>query len=451
MSFPFKRQLNVLKFDDIINAIRQQMSEMPDSRVGKNIRFTMEQIGLSAFSVFFTQCPSFLAHQTLMQQNIGSSNADTLFGIGKNIPCDNHIRQQLDPVPPSHLFPLFQQIFDWLSEHKRLEPLRTLGGQLLIAMDGTQYHSSKSIHCAQCSTKSHKDGTITYSHNVVTPVVVSPGVPYVIPLEPEFITPQDGHNKQDCENAAAKRWAHQYGSHYAPHEITILGDDLYSRTPVCNALLEEGFNFLLVCKPSSHKTLYEWVDEIDALGEVPHYKVSRRRGKRVEIDHYRWLGQLPLTDDDHALKVDWCEVTTINDKGKELYKQSFATNHEITQENVVEMVEAGRTRWKVENENNNTLKTKGYHLKHNFGHGKKHLSSLLATMNLLAFLVHTLLEQMDSRYQLIRAKLPIRKIFYQHITTMTMYELFQNFDALMNFMLDRLENGPRPPAYRDSG
>jgi len=72
-------------------------------------------------------------------------------------------------------------------------------------------------------------------------------------------------------------------------------------------------------------------------------------------------------------------------------------------------------------------------------------------MNLLAFLVHTLLEQMDSRYQLIRAKLPIRKIFYQHITTMTMYELFQNFDALMNFMLDRLENGPRPPTYRDSG
>ena len=83
---------------------------------------------------------------------------------------------------------------------------------------------------------------------------------------------------------------------------------------------------------------------------------------------------------------------------------------EITQVNAVEMVEAGRTRWKVENENNNTLKTKGYHLEHNFGHGKKHLSSLLATMNLLAFLVHTLLEQMDSRYQLIRTKLPTRKI-----------------------------------------
>ena len=31
-----------------------------------------------------------------------------------------------------------------------------------------------------------------------------------------------------------------------------------------------------------------------------------------------------------------------------------------------------------------TLKTKGYHLEHNFGHGKKYLSSLLAAMNMLA-------------------------------------------------------------------
>jgi hypothetical protein len=35
------------------------------------------------------------------------------------------------------------------------------------------------------------------------------------------------------------------------------------------------------------------------------------------------------------------------------------------------------------------LKTKGYHLEHNFGHGKKNLSALLMTFNLLAFLFHT--------------------------------------------------------------
>lgn len=448
MSFPFKPQLTVLKFDDIIDAIRQRMGEMTDPRIGKNIRYNMEQLGLGAFSVFFMQSPSFLSHQTLMQQNFGNNNADTLFGIGKDIPTDNHIRKQLDSVPPSHLFPLFRQIFDWLSQQQRLESLRTQEGQLLVAMDGTQYHSSKKVHCDQCSTKNHRDGTTTYSHSVVTPVIVSPGVPYVVPLEPEFITPQDGHNKQDCENAAIKRWVHQHGSHYAPHGITILGDDLYSRTPVCNALLEEGFNFLLVCKTSSHKTLYEWVEEIDALGKASHHTVTRKRGKKIEVDHYRWIHQLPLTDDDNALKVNWCELTTTDGDGKVLRKHSYITNHKITQENIVEMVESGRARWKIENENNNTLKTKGYHLEHNFGHGKKHLSSLLATMNLLAFLVHTLLEQMDSRYQLIRTKLPTRKIFYQHIATLTQYEIFSSFGAMLEFMLYRLEHGPQPPDFR---
>ena len=67
------------------------------------------------------------------------------------------------------------------------------------------------------------------------------------------------------------------------------------------------------------------------------------------------------------------------------------TDCKITDENVAALVATGRARWKIENENNNTLKTKGYHLEHNFGHGKEHLSSLLAAMNMLALLSHTFL------------------------------------------------------------
>lgn len=63
----------------------------------------------------------------------------------------------------------------------------------------------------------------------------------------------------------------------------------------------------------------------------------------------------------------------------------------MSSKEAVEIVRAGRARWKIENENNNTLKTKGYHLEHNFGHGKNHLSEALATLNILAFLFHTLL------------------------------------------------------------
>ncbi len=39
-----------------------------------------------------------------------------------------------------------------------------------------------------------ENGSITYFHAAVTPVLVAPGRPQIISLEPEFITPQDGHD-----------------------------------------------------------------------------------------------------------------------------------------------------------------------------------------------------------------------------------------------------------------
>jgi len=86
---------------------------------------------------------------------------------------------------------------------------------------------------------------------------VAPEKNKVIALPLEFITPQDGHNKQDCENAAAKRWIKQYGPQYKDLGVTILGDDIYCHQPMCELILEEGLNFILVCKPDSHKILYE--------------------------------------------------------------------------------------------------------------------------------------------------------------------------------------------------
>jgi hypothetical protein len=105
-------------------------------------------------------------------------------------------------------------------------------------------------------------------------------------------------------------------------------------------------------------------------------------------------------------------------------------------------VAAGRARWKIENENNNVLKTKGYHLEHNFGHGKKHLASLLMTLNLLAFGLHTLLELTDQSYRLIRAKVGPRRTFFQHLQALTTYLHFQSWERLMHFMMRGLEIGP---------
>ncbi len=106
---------------------------------------------------------------------------------------------------------------------------------------------------------------------------------------------------------------------------------------------------------------------------------------------------------------------------------------------VAQVVIAGRTRWKVENENNNTLKTKGYHLEHNFGHGKQHLASLLATFNLLAFLLHTLLDLQDAKYRVLRRTLGRRQTFFDDLRALTRYWCFASWGELLDFMLDGLE------------
>lgn len=100
-------------FDTVVGSFRQCLSSLPDKRRGKNRRYGMEDAALSALSVFFTQTPSFLAYQRLMEGSKGKSNAQSLFGVHR-IPCDNQIRDLLDPVSPEHLFPVFEEVLQVL-------------------------------------------------------------------------------------------------------------------------------------------------------------------------------------------------------------------------------------------------------------------------------------------------------------------------------------------------
>lgn len=432
-------------WDEHLRHLRQVVGGFPDRRTGDNTTYSMEDIGLGAFSVFFTQSSSFLAHQKTMQKAKGQSNAQSLFHLEK-IPSDNHIRQTLDTVPPEELFPCYDAVLESLRQANLLESWRAIHDTILIALDGTWYCSSKNIHCDNCSCQEHKNGDKTYFHSAITPVLVAPGHKHAIPLRPEFITPQDGHDKQDCESVAGKRWLQKNAAQYAPLKATLLGDDLYSRQPFCRNTLLHGFHFIFVCKPDSHTTLYNWVNLLQRL-DLGVVSTRVKVGAHFHTYEYRYANGVPLAEGQDALNVNWCEVTVSDHNGQVVYRNGFVTDLKITDQNVAAIVAAGRARWKIENENNNTLKTKGYHLEHNFGHGKQHLSSLLAAMNILAFLCHTFLSFTDERYRIIRADLPTRKTFFDDLRALTRYILFPSWDALMEFMLRGLEIGPyaKPP------
>jgi hypothetical protein len=415
------------------------MEALPDSReLGPNTRYKMRDAGLSAFSVFFMQSPSFLQQQRLMQKQRGMNNVNTLFGTHK-VPSDNQLRNLMDTVPPDHFSPIYRQIFSDLNQANYVEPFKVLDKQLLVAFDGTDYFSSYTLHCKCCSTKELKNGKIHYSHTVVTPVIVSPNTSQVIPLVPEFVTPQDGSEKQDCEINASTRWINREADQFDAQKITVLGDDLYCHEPFCQHILDKKWNFIFVCKPTSHQTVYEHIDGLSTLGKVDHFKEKQWTGKETHWHHYRYLNDVPIKDGEEALSINWCEITTYNEEGKVIYKNSFATNHQLNKENVVDVIKAGRARWKIENENNNTLKTKGYNLKHNFGHGKEHLSSTLATLNILSFLIHTVLEYFDDRYRLVRQELGSRKTFFDDIRALTRYICFDSWHHLLETMMEGLE------------
>jgi hypothetical protein len=434
----------LLHFDALVSAFHTVLDQLPDTRRGKNTQYAIKDAALGAFAVFFTQSPSFLAHQQTLRQTKGRSNAEQLFGITQ-IPCDNQIRTLLDPVPPAHLFPIFATITQALTTAGIVDTLRAVNDTVLIAVDGTQYFASQRITCANCSQQTAATGTVTYRHSAITPVIVAPGKAEVLALAPEFITPQDGQAKQDCEQEAAKRWVRRHAPQLPFTNVTILGDDLFCHYPFCALLVEHGWNFILVCKPESHPKLYEWIAfyaRVDQLGVV---RERHWNGKFGELWTYRFRRAVPLRGEQPTLLVNWCELTITHEQtGAQLYHNAFATLHPLTAATVQGVVAAGRARWKVENENNNVLKTKGYHLEHNFGHGSQHLAAVLVTLNLLAFLFHTILALLDAKYQVLRAALGARQTFFNDLRTLTRYFVFDSWDHLLTFMIQQLELEPPP-------
>ena len=430
-----KKKTVTISPSQLIGFLDQELKELPDNRKGDNKKYTVNHALKAGFSVFFTQSPSFLQYQRLMKPKKGKDNAQSLFKL-LEIPCDNQIRNLLDPIPASTVFGAFKTTYQWLETNRGIEEFKYLDNQVLMALDGTEYYSSKKINCSHCNCRKHRNGSVTYYHQAVTPVIVSPSKKQVINLAPEFIRKQDGKTKQDCENAAVKRWLLKNPVEPENNEITLLGDDLYSRQPICELALEQRYNFIFVAKASSHKSLYEWLDFSEKNGEMRIGAIKKYEKGKPRIYRYRYVHNIPMRETEPSLMVNWYEVEIFAPaKNKVIYKNSFITNHELSESNIFSMMKSGRTRWKVENESNNILKNQGYNLEHNFGHGQENLSEILLSLNLLAFLFHNVLDLVNEMYQKVRKNLGTRKRFFNDIRALLNYIWFQSWNDLFIFIL----------------
>jgi hypothetical protein len=425
--------------ESLISDLRAVCSGLPDRRRGPAgaCTYSMADIGLSAFSLFFMGSPSFLAHQRVLAQGHQRSNCQTLFGMSA-IPTDNHIRQMLDGAAPAAFDGLFFKALESLAEAEALAPFQRLGGRLLVALDGTEHHCSRKIHCPQCSKRRRSDGGTEFFHSFLGASIVAPGHSQVLPLPPEPIAPQDGAEKQDCERNAAKRWLATHAQSIARYRPIYLGDDLFACQPIAETIHNADGNFIFTCKASSHQTIAEYLHGAE-LQE--HRSTSGRSGKRLTYV-YRWLADVPLRGTADAIHVNWFSVEIINAKGKRTYYNSFVTDLPITAETVAEIAACARARWKIENETFNVLKTNGYHLEHNFGHGKKTLANLFLVLNLLAFAFHTLAQLRVLAWRNAMAACGARYRFFEHLRTVTAYIVFDDWPHLLNTIIDPKARAP---------
>jgi hypothetical protein len=173
--------------ETLLNGVRSACAAFPDKRRG-DVRYSMADIGLSAFSLFFMQSESFLAYQRELEAGRKTSNCHSLFGMAA-IPTDNHIRSMLDPVPPRTCSPpLIRRWAFCVSRRPRALPAARWPRSDRARRHGILLFAK--LGCPQCLTRRRANGKTESYHAMLAATLVAPGHAMALPLMPEFIAPK---------------------------------------------------------------------------------------------------------------------------------------------------------------------------------------------------------------------------------------------------------------------
>ena len=347
-----------LSADALFRSLRSHFGSLPDPRSGE-VEIPLDDALMSAFAMFSLKDPSLLAFDDRRQNP--SDNFRTVYGINR-VPSDSQMRDILDPIDPADLRTPFREIFRRLQRGKVLERLVYLDGHYLLSLDGTTYFSSSKIHCSSCLEKHHRNGSVTYSHQLLGATLVHPDLKEVIPLAPEPIIQQDGQTKNDCERNATRRWLKQFRQEHPHLPVIVVEDALSANAPHLKDLAEADARDIIGVKPGDHKFLFEHLRVLDEAGQMQVLTlVDPDTGK---LHHFRFCNRVPLNESHPDVLVNVLEYWEFDrDLGdlKNVQHFSWISAFLLTPDNVWDIMRGGRARWKIENETFNTLKNQGYH------------------------------------------------------------------------------------------
>ena len=356
-------------------------------------------------------------------------NLHNLYGI-KQIPSDTYLRERLDEMNPQDLQKPINRIIAQLHRGKVIEQYQYHDDHCLIALDASGYFTSKEIHCENCCEKHHKDGTITFYHQMLTAVMVHPRYPTVFPIMIEPIQKQDGNSKNDCEHNAAKRLLENLRAAHPHLKIIVVMDGLYADGVIISLLKKLKLSYIITAKENDLKYLFEFYRSANCKETIE----SDAKAKRI----YRYAEGLPLNDTHSDIEVNVLECFE-EAKNKKI-RFCWITDLSLNKANVIRIAKGGRARWKIENETFNTLKNQGYQFEHNFGHGDKNLNVVFAYLMFTAFLIDQV-QEFSCKYfkAALKAMRNTKKYLWERIRNLFFEYFIDTWEQLYSGIIDGIK------------
>lgn len=441
------RPLKSLTVEAIVDLLGTTFGEVEDPRAVAQLSYPLHDTLLSGFAMMFFQHPSLLQFQRAMEHKRRRCNLQTIFGVHE-IPSDTQMREILDGVEPEAIRGVLPQLWGkvrragWGPRFTTTLPSGAhQGTYYTVALDGSEYFRSTKVQCSHCLRQTDPQGRVHYSHKIVGATVVRAGAHQVLPLDVEEVRNATAESApQDCELTAGKRLITRVRREHPHMALILIGDDLYSHVPFVEQLHELRQHYVLVAKPSSHPTLLAAVAAAEGTDPTQTGQWTTGRGARQRTYTSRLVRQVPLALES-PVRVPYVEVWEHGAQGELLYHNSWITDLDVDAANVAGVVQIGRTRWKIENEQFNIHKTHGYDLTHNYGHGQQTLSMVFYLLNLLAYVAHVVLALGDRLYQRCRTQ-ESRRELWNALRTLVNAILMTSWHHLLQVYLEEADASP---------
>ena len=283
----------------------------------------------------------------------------------KEMPHYDTLNYYLEKLSPECLSDLRKKMVKSLLRGKQFYRCRLLRKYWRVILDGTGLFYFKEKHCENCLCETRKDEngkkTKRYYHKVLEAKLVL-GEKIVISLGTEFIENESENvEKQDCELNAAKRLLGRIKKEYPRLPICIQGDALYAAEPMMKICRKNGWAYIFTQIDTRQKLAgesFEWIRGGDGAEAVKN--IGKELGRGCYANHVEKVAGkeevMNIYEYEYKLKKEGKEERSV--------RFQWLSSIELTKKNLEEMIEAGRGRWKIENEGFNNQKNGIYRIEH---------------------------------------------------------------------------------------